>query len=811
MIKSSHLPPPIRQICGRYMSKTISQQLCYHCGDVISIHDVVFNNHHFCCDGCKTVHQVLTQSGMQDYYRFAQNPGNKVKVSDNEAFAYLDNAEISTLLVDFKNDNLVKLSLSIPGIHCSSCIWLLENLHLLDKGILNSRVDFLKKEFSASINPDLITIRQLAELLDSLGYTPQITLENNHRKKADKTNKTLLLKLAVAGFCFGNIMLFSFPEYFGFTLNEDKVFAGFFSMLNLILGLPVLFYSASDYFVSAWKSISKGVLHINVPLALGMAALFLRSVYEIVTAGGPGYMDSFAGLLFFLLAGKWFQNYTYDHLNFERDYTSYFPLSVTWLNHSRWETKLLSTVKKGDRLRVKNGELIAADAIILSGEGYIDYSFVTGESEPVHKVLGEVVYGGGKQTGSTIEIEVMRNVSQSQLTKIWNSNNQETEHSRLQSFSDKVSRYFTIALLIIATATLVYWSFTDISKGFFAFTSVLIVACPCALALSSPLALGNALRLLGRGGLYLKNAQVVEELARINHIVFDKTGTLTSSEGFEVIWHGEPLSPVALSAIKGIAVHSAHPYSRAISRFIEEPALPVSQFTEKTGAGVYAHVKNIGEIKLGNARFCEAGNAHQGVFVNLNGEIPGWFEIRNKYRKGVKPLLTRLAEKYKLSVLSGDDKARTAELTRVFNGFENIYFNQTPQQKKTAVEQLENSGDYVLMVGDGLNDAGALLSSNAGIVVTENTAQFTPAAKGILLASSLGRLNRMLLLANKTLGTIKTSFGISVVYNLVGICFAVQGLLSPVVAAVLMPLSSITVVLFNTITTNYWAKKLKLK
>ena len=789
------------------------KEICFHCGDIV-IRAVNRGDKTFCCDGCSTVHKILVENGMDDYYRMTQNPGIKVTSSDSEQFAYLDAPEISNLLIDFKNENLVKLSLKIPAIHCSSCIWLLENLHLLHPGILNSRVDFLKKEFTANIDPEKITIRKLAELLRDIGYKPEISLQDEQKSKSNRTDRDLLLKLAVAGFCFGNIMLLSFPEYFGMSLKEDASFYRFFSYINLLLGVPVLLYSASDYFTSAYKALRKKIIHINVPLALGMVALFARSVYEILWEAGPGYMDSFSGLLFFLLAGKWFQNYTYEHLNFERDYKSYFPLAVTIFKDDQWTSTLLSNIHKGDRLKIRNGELIPADAIVFNGDAYIDYSFVTGESVPVHKVLGEIVYGGGRQLGGAIEVEILKEVSQSQLTKIWNSQGDNLNQSRLTSFSELISKYFTIALIAIAFITLIVWSFIDLSIGFFAFTSVLIVACPCALALSSPLALGNTLRLLGSRGFYLKNAQVVEQLARVNHIVFDKTGTLTTPQEFEVQYVGDFANDIFFSAVKSLVDQSQHPYSRAISGKLQNYKLiKVDQFAEISGSGIQGTIESVGFLKLGSASFCGALNTtdYAGVYVSVNGIVMGHFSIKNHYRSFITKLLKRLGVRYKISVLSGDTAREKHGLMQVWNGFQQVFFGQTPEDKKNRISELSQKGDVVMMVGDGLNDAGALMSSDVGVVIAENASQFTPAAKGIIMSEKLPELNRMLRLCVKTLQTIRISFGISLMYNLVGLYFAVQGQLSPVIAAILMPLSSITVVLFNTFYTNYMAHKLKLR
>lgn len=796
------------------MKTSVGQQLlCFHCGDIV-LSEIKQGEKSFCCEGCLTVHNFLSESGMGHYYEMGRGSGNKVIQKDNEEFAFLDNPQIADLLIDFKNDELLRLNLQLPSIHCSSCIWLLEHLNLLHPGILFGRVDFLKKELTVRINPAKISVRQLVELLRDIGYKPDISLKQEQKEKQDKSERDLLLKLAVAGFCFGNIMLFSFPEYFGLQLREDTVFAKFFSYINLVLALPVLLYSASDYFDSAIKSLRKKVLHINVPLALGMLALFLRSVYEILWQVGPGYLDSFAGLLFFLLSGKWFQQYTWSHLNFERDYKSYFPLAVTVWEGERWVSILLSEVRKGDRLRIRNGELIPADSIVLKGDALIDYSFVTGESIPVSKVLGEIVYGGGRQSGGAIEIEILKEVAQSQLTRIWNGQDNEKRESTLESFSSKVSRYFTIALLFIALSTFAVWSFSSWSLAFFAFTSVLIVACPCALALSSPLALGNTLRLLGRKGLYLKNAGVVEQMAQIDHIVFDKTGTLTEPELLKVRWSGNSLNGQENSVIKELTSHSTHPYSRAINGSIPGTSgNTLINIEEIPGSGIRGIHPDLGMVIMGNAAFNGIKTTSEGpiVYLTIAGEHKGQFHFENAYRSKVSNLLNELGASYKVSILSGDQATEEAHLKRMYGGFKFLKFNQTPEEKQKFIQNLEASGDRVMMVGDGLNDAGALRMSDTGIAISGHGGQFTPAASGILMATDLEKLPSMIKLAKKTLGAIHFSFAISILYNIVGLWFAVQGQLSPVLAAILMPLSSISVVLINTFLTNYHAYKLKLK
>ncbi|MEQ8530846.1 MAG: heavy metal translocating P-type ATPase metal-binding domain-containing protein, partial [Imperialibacter sp.] len=358
---------------------------CYHCGDECLFEPILAHEKHFCCEGCKTVYELLQDNGLCDYYELEQTPGLSLKQpKSSEAYEFLDEEVISKKLIDFTDGKTTKVTFYIPAIHCSSCLWLLENLPRLERSVISSRVNFVKKELTIAFQQDNVSLRKIVELLASIGYAPLITLEDEtkEQRKASSPNRKLYAQLGVAGFCFGNIMLLSFPEYLGFDGDEDylKQFVGY---LNFLLALPVVFYSAQDYFVSAFKSLRKKFVNIDVPISLGIAALFLRSTYEVFLGGAAGYFDSLAGLLFFLLIGKWFQSKSYDHLSFERNYTSYFPLAVLkWVNGATRNIPV-SDIKKGDILLIRNKELIPADGILISPSASVDYSFVTGESDPV--------------------------------------------------------------------------------------------------------------------------------------------------------------------------------------------------------------------------------------------------------------------------------------------------------------------------------------------------------------------------------------------------------------------------------------------
>jgi Cation transport ATPase len=362
-------------------------------------------------------------------------------------------------LLEFQTPHLAQITFYLPQMHCVSCIWLLENLYKLDSGVAHSRVNFLKKTATVQFNPEQTSLRKLAALLSAIGYAPDINLGDVDGPKKSFINRRLAYQIGVAGFVFGNVMLFSFPEYVGMSRENDPWFSQIFGYLSLALAMPVLLYSARDYFVSAWQGLRNRQLNIDIPLCLALISLFGRSVWEIWTQTGPGYLDSFAGLTFLLLIGKWFQQRVWHRLSFERDYKSYFPVAATLRDAQGEETSVpVNRLVPGDIIVVRSHEIIPADGILLKGTAEIDYSFVTGEAAPVPVRSGEKIFAGGKQTGESIEIALTRRVAQSHLTKLWNNEAFKPEHKgQVTKLADAAGRYFTWIILAFGTASTAYW------------------------------------------------------------------------------------------------------------------------------------------------------------------------------------------------------------------------------------------------------------------------------------------------------------------------------------------------------------------
>lgn len=807
-------------------SATISPDICYHCGEDCLAESIAFDDKAFCCSGCKSAYQILDESGLCSYYDLEVNPGINLKNNKHRTrFDYLEDEEVIDRISDFRDQNKLSLTLYIPNIHCTSCVWLLENLQKLDSGVLQSGVNFLKKELSLLIDADSTSLRDVVEQLVTIGYEPEIRLDKlDSKTERSHHNRSLWLKMGVAGFAFGNIMLFSFPDYLDTTGSGlGGQFHIFFGALNIILAIPVLVYSSSDYLRSAFAALSQRGVNLDVPISIGIVALFSRSVYEIITMTGTGYMDSFTGLIFFLLIGKLVQQKTFHRLSFDRDYRSYLPIAVNVIDENGYEKSVsLDKLMPGKEIHLRNQELVPCDAALLSEKAYMDYSFITGESEPVTVTQGERIFAGGRLIGTSALLKTEEKVTNSYLTKLWNheafTNND--KELKLTTFADKISPYFTVAVLGIAFFSGLYWlQAAGMEPALSVFTAVLIIACPCALALSTPFTLGSTLNIFSLNGFFVKNHLLIENLSKATSIVFDKTGTLTNADAAEIHFHGSDLKKEERSWVRTACQNSIHPLSRKISANLSGVAsfTPVD-FHEIPGKGIFALVDG-NHIVLGSRHFlAEQAEVNiteipktefSGAMVHLmiNGDYKGFYGIKAGLRSGISELLESLKQRFKMYLLSGDNEGQKNEFTNYFGTNGSLLFNKKPEEKLEFITSLQKENERVVMVGDGLNDAGALKKSDFGIALSDDISSFSPACDAILEGNSLHKLKDFIGFSKASMKIIIASFVLSLLYNTIGLGFAITGNLTPLVAAILMPLSSISIMIFTFLTTRYFARK----
>lgn len=810
---------------------------CFHCGAPCPVHAPAKAGKPFCCHGCLTVFELLTENGLGHFYDLGEQAGIRMtRPPPGERFRYLDDPALRDRLLDFADDTTHKVTFQLPAIHCIACVWLLENLFQLRPGIGRSTVNFPRRECAITYDPRRVQLSDVAALVASLGYEPVLHLGTPEKPPADPLSRRLWLRTGLAGFAFGNTMLISTAGYLGLNTADDPGLKTLFGYLSLLLALPVLGYSAGDYWRAAWLTFRQRVVTVDLPIAAGLVALFAQSTYEVVSATGEGYFDSLTGLVFFLLCGKLFQHKTYDRLTFDRDYRSFFPLSVLRRTPQGEETVPLSRVAVGDLLLLRHGELIPTDARLLSGAGLIDYSFVTGEAAPVPKQPGDTLYAGGRQRGGAIEIETVKPVSQSYLTTLWSSKSfRKTPRDSLDTLTNRFSRRFILAVIGVALAAAAFWSWADHPhRALQSFIAVLIVACPCALALAAPFALGTAQRLLARRGIFLKSPHVLESLARVQTVVFDKTGTLTTPTASSTRFHGPPLTHPELQAVLALARHSTHPCAVSVAAVLAEtqaPPLPpapsvepaleptpeVRDFHETSGGGVAGHV-GPHAYAIGSAAWLATRGValpadvphSSATHLAIDNAYRGHFLLDSSVRPDVDRMLHELRRHHEVTLLSGDGERDRERFLAWFKSDAHLHFRQTPWNKLEFIRQLRQPGHTVMMVGDGLNDAGALQESDVGVAVVENPGAFSPASDVILHASLVSRLPLLLRFARASVKVVIASIVLSSLYNVVGLSIAASGRLSPLICAVLMPISSVTVVLFACTATRWAARRLGL-
>ncbi|WP_288764105.1 heavy metal translocating P-type ATPase metal-binding domain-containing protein [uncultured Weeksella sp.] len=786
---------------------------CFHCGQQIEEERILFDEKVFCCQGCKTVYEILNVNDLKDFYELNRNAGVRPDQRNAHQFDFLNTPEIFDQVVDFSDDGVTVVTFHVPVIHCTSCVWLLESLETINPNIISSHVNFTQKNVQVTYRDEELSLGDLARLMTDLGYKPSVNLNTVDKNKKNKVDRSLVAKLVVAGFCFGNIMLLSFPEYVEFFgsvkeswLEDNK---NLFRWAMFLLALPVFLYSGTDYYKSAWQGLKNGVVNLDVPITLGIFVIFFKSTYDIIFDLSPGYFDTLTSLIFLMLTGKWFQQQTINSLAFDRDYKSFYPIAVAKIVDNQEVPILLSDLKKGDRILIRDEELIPADVILMKGEAMVDNSFVTGESRLIQKKAGDKIFAGGRISGPAVELEVIADIKQSYLTQLWNNDAFKKNDSELNILTNYVAEYFTYIILALCLVAGIYWYIVDPSRILDVVAAILIIACPCALGLSSPFTLGNMMRIFGNKNFYIKNTSTIEKMAQVTDIVLDKTGTITVSEVDQIKYEGIELSEEQKKMVKVVLRNSNHPLSRSLySALNVEATAKVEDYMQVIGKGQQAVVDGK-LVQIGSRDFVQAieeSTINQTVvYIKIDNQVLGKFIFTSTYRTGLQAVLEKL-KNYNLHVLSGDNDAERTYLAKIFPEGSILNFNQSPNDKLVYIEKLQKEGKKVMMLGDGLNDAGALKQSDVGVAISESMNSFSPSCDGILDAKEFQRIPWFMKMSKYTMRLVVAAFIISFMYNVIGLSFAVTGYLEPVVAAILMPISSASVILFATFGSRITAK-----
>jgi P-type Cu+ transporter len=778
--------------------------VCLHCGLPCDAPAVSRGQRPFCCAGCEAVFDLLAAQQLSGYYGAAGEaaPGVSQKrrdASDRDRFAGLDDPEVAARFLRFDDGHTAVATFAVPDIHCASCVWLLEQLWRFDRAVTRSEVDLQHRTITVEYRSGRTSVRTIAERLASLGYEPVMDSERDPGV-VPAARRRLYMQMGVAGFAFGNIMLFSIPRYASGRALEGG-FQTLFDVVNVAFAVPVLLFSARDYFRVGWQAVRARTISIEVPVSIGLSVLFGRSVADILAHRGPGFLDSFSGLVFFLLIGRLFQQKTFERLSFDRTFRSFLPLTVHVERGRALEPTPVGTLRPDDCIRLRRGEIVPADARVLDADALVDYRFLTGEECPVTIRAGERVRAGGR-AGSSMRLAVLRRPSEGELAMLWaNPVLTGTKHRWLSDAGSRFGAWFTaLAIAFAAAGALAWWP--DAGASASVATAVLIIACPCALTLAAPITLGTAMGLLGRRGLYLKDAAAVLDLSRIDTIVFDKTGTLTTAASLKVV-EAEGLTASEWALVRRLAAESSHPVSVAIARgagAADVPLPPASSarpvdVRDLPGEGLTGVIDGH-RVAIGSAGFVAAllqqpvGPADRPA-VAVDGKA-GWVRLTAAARPGIDDAADALAARHRLMLVSGDIGTESARWSPLFGS--RMHFQQSPDDKLRIVDEEKRQGRRVLMVGDGLNDAGALMAADVGLAVCDDSACIVPSCDGVIGGDRIGQLPAILRFARHARHVVLACFAVSIAYNVVGLTLALTGALTPLASAILMPVSSLTIV-----------------
>ncbi|HEX6275776.1 MAG TPA: heavy metal translocating P-type ATPase [Polyangiaceae bacterium] len=781
---------------------------CAHCGlPLPSDAVVVSDGRNFCCAGCQTVFTAIRGAGLGAFYdnRDLGSSNPRPARPSGRRFAELDEPGFETTF-ERHADGTLSVELQLEGVHCAACVWLVESLPRVAEGVREARLDFGRSTARVRWDPATTRLSGVARVLDGLGYTPHPLGRVGAARRGDRA---LLMRLGVAGAIAGNVMLMSLALYSGAGNGADVDFAEFFRWGSLLLSLPAMFYCAGLFYRGAWASLRTRTPNMDLPIAIGITAGFVSGAVNTWRGRGEIYFDTIATLIFLLLVGRWLGQRHQRRASAAADVAHALAPSTARLIEGEARREVLSeAAPKQALVEVLAGERIPVDGRVEAGESTLDARLLTGESSPVEVKPGDRVYAGTENLGGVLRVRVERAGRETRVGQLVASMERaQSERAPIVRTADRIAGRFAVAVLVLAGLTLAVWWRIDPHQAVDHAVALLVVTCPCALGMATPLAVSVALARAARRGILVKGGDVLEALARPAKFVFDKSGTLTAGRPELIEWHGSTELAARVSAAE---LGCDHPLARAFRRAFVAVDAPVASVERFTGAGLRAVVGGrtlvVGTLALmeqagidvspafrGEAHACAAAGLTP-VLVADEGRVRGLAAFGDALRPDALPSLFEL-EKLgaSMSVISGD---HPLVVERVCGGLpvEVARGGVSPEQKLAEITAAVRRGERVVMVGDGVNDAAAMSAATVGFAVHGGAEASLLAASAFSTEPGVAPVVEAVRGARATLQAIHRGLAFSLAYNAVGVVLAMSGLLSPLVAAVMMPLSSLTVV-----------------
>ncbi len=798
---------------------------CTHCGLPVPAALRRFDtNEQFCCAGCRVVYGALKDNGLLSYYtkRAAfddEETERAPALATGADYLHYDEEQFRQLYTDRRGE-LCEVEFYLEGLHCPACIWLVEKLPSLVDGVVEARSSFAEGRLRVLWDPRRATLSRIAQTLDSLGYPPHPAGQGRSRELQKRLDRALLVRIGVAAAAFGNVMLLSFALYSGHgTFLASTTSSGgsmsaqtthFFRWLSLAIAVPSVLWTGTTFFRGAWAALKTRTPHMDLPVSIGILAALGWGSYATFTDRGEIYFDTVTMLVFLLLVGRWLSARQQRAASEATDLMfALAPSTSRLVEGSTTRQVPTESVPEHAVVEILSGDRVGVDGVVIEGCSKLDESLLSGESAAVDVGPGSKVHAGTVNLSSRLLVRATRTGRDTRLSQLV----AEVEAAAARKapivmFADRMSGYFVAAVLTLAVVTVALWG---LSEGLPHAIALLIVTCPCALGLATPLAASVALSRAAKRGILVKGMQYIEALAQPALIVFDKTGTLTQGKLSLVHFEG---SQRAGALLKSLEQRSAHPIAQALCRDLPlAPALSVEAFEEVRGdeaggSGVRGRVDGH-EVRAGNAAFVAHSDDESAmaaaaarvlaeglspVYVAVDGKLAAVAALGDALRPEAASCLTQLrARGHRLVLLSGDRQEVVDHVVAQLDvPFEVALGGQSPEHKLRYVEEARRDGT-VYMVGDGVNDAAALAAASVGIAVHGGAEASLAAADVFATKGGLQPLTLLVDGAQRTLVVIRRNLLFSLVYNLTAAGLAVAGLITPLAAAVLMPLSSLTV------------------
>ncbi len=794
---------------------------CYHCGLTVKAETpfktvIAGDSKAFCCLGCQSVCQSIFDAGLQGFYQKTPE-GTQLQPPPamESELSFYDLDEVQQDYIE-EQDEQRTINLLINGIHCAACVWLIERALSKLNGVVSAQVNLTNKRLHLSWNNDVVQLSRILTTLSQLGYAAVPFDPLTSEAGTAKQHRSLLYRMAFAGFAMMNLMWISIALYSGADQGE---FRTWFHWLSLLIATPTLFYSGYPFLRNAALGIRHGYMTMDLPIAIGALTTYSYSTYSLLIdlPGSHVYFDTVVNFMFVILVGRYLEALSKkDAMSSMHRLLEMQPKVATLVEGETSQVVPIKRVKEGDYLLVKPGQKIPVDGVIVSGQSAVDESMLTGESVAVTKTIGDKVVAGSLncEGAFTVQAEhVLRNTALNKILALME--DAQSSKPPIQCTTDKIVPWFVGMTLLLATATFFYWNQFDFEKALLAATSVLIITCPCAFGLATPMSIAVATGVGARRGILVKQGIALEVLSKIDHIIFDKTATLTEGKlQVEVI---SPISNLTsdelLIMAASVEKQSEHGVAKALVTEAEKKALklcPVSDFISFPGQGVRAVFE--GEMVLiGTQKWLETQNiefsdvwlqaaeTHQNkgiscIYVVADQLVSGLIGFADSLRVDAEKTIYALQNKgLSVSIISGDKEQVVKAMSEYFT---NVSYQAEvlPKDKVNAVKAMQKIGRQVVMVGDGVNDAPALIQADVGIALASGTDVSVESADIVLNHNTLLSVLESIQLATKTLSTIKQNVLLSLTYNVIMVPLAIMAIVTPLTAALTMPISSLLVI-----------------